>query len=172
MKEIKLSFKISISLNQTNIHWIEEELLRIREEVFKEVFNKVLRRIEKEAIKVTKTCKECGSSLVKNGSEPKKIKTLIGIIEAKRTRFRCQRCREDTYPLDEAIGLNRGERMTLSVRERSLWAAVEVSYEKAAEFLKKFTGLEVSHKKIHEMALEEGRRIQDWEEGRRSSQAL
>ena len=46
--------------------------------------------------------------------------------------------------------------MTLGVRERSLWATVEVSYEKAGQFLKKFTGLEVSRNKIHGMALEEG----------------
>ena len=168
MKEIKLSFKISIALNQTDIHWIEEKLLRIREEIFKEVFSKVLRRIEKEAIKVTRICKKCGSFLLKNGNEPKKIRTLIGVVGAKRVRFRCQRCKEDIYPLDEAIGLSKGERMTLGVRERSLWAAVEVSYEKATEFLKKFTGLEVSHKKIHEMALEEGRTIEDWEGDRRN----
>lgn len=168
MKEIKHSFKISISLNQTDIHWIEEELLRIREETFKEVLSKVLRSIEKEAIKVAKRCKKCGSSLVKNGNEPKKIRTLIGTVEAKRVRFRCQKCKEDIYPLDEAIGLSKGERMTLGVRERSLWAAVEVSYEKAAEFLKKFTGLEVSHKKIHKMALQEGKAIEDWEEDRRN----
>ena len=55
----------------------------------------------------------------------------------------------------------------MGVRERSLWAAVEVSYGKAHEFLRKFTGLEVSRKKIHQMALEEGRRIEGWEEERR-----
>jgi len=48
-----------------------------------------------------------------------------------------------------------------------LWAAVEVSYEKSSEFLKKFTGLEVSRNKIHRMSLEEGKRIEKWEEERR-----
>lgn len=56
--------------------------------------------------------------------------------------------------------------MTIGVKERALWAAVEVSYEKA-EFLKKFTGLEVSRNKIHGMSLEEGKRIEAWEEDRR-----
>jgi hypothetical protein len=50
--------------------------------------------------------------------------------------------------------------MTLGVRERALWAVVEVSYEKAHQFLEKFTGLEVSGKKIHGMVLEEGGRIE------------
>jgi hypothetical protein len=69
--------------------------------------------------------------------------------------------------LDEAIGLGSGEQMTLGVKERALWAAVEVSYEKAHQFLEKFTGLEVSRHKVHQMALEEGRRIEEWEEERR-----
>jgi hypothetical protein len=167
MKEIKLSFKINIALNQSDINWIEEELLRTREEIFKEVFKELLRRIEKEVMKEDKVCEECGSFLVKNGSESKKIRTLIGVIKIKRVRLRCKKCKKDIYPLDEAIGLSKGEGMTFGVRERSLWAAVEVSYEKASEFLKKFTGLEVSRKRIHEMALEEGRRIGDWEEERR-----
>jgi len=28
-------------------------------------------------------------------------------------RLRCQRCRDDQYPLDHALGLGVGERMTL-----------------------------------------------------------
>jgi len=55
----------------------------------------------------------------------------------------------------------------LGVRERALWAAVEVSYEKAHQFLKKYTGLGVSRKKICAMAQEEGERITAWEERRR-----
>jgi len=45
--------------------------------------------------------------------------------------------------LDQTMELGFGERMTLEVRERLLWAAVEVSYEKTHQFLEKFTGLEV-----------------------------
>jgi hypothetical protein len=32
-KEIKLSFEVSIVLKQTDVHWVEEELLRMREGV-------------------------------------------------------------------------------------------------------------------------------------------
>jgi len=41
---------------------------------------------------------------------------------------------------------------------------VEVSYEKTSQFLSKFTGLEVSRKKVLQMAVEEGRRIEQLEE--------
>ena len=34
MKEIKLSFDINLTLKQYDVHWIEQQLLRLREEVF------------------------------------------------------------------------------------------------------------------------------------------
>lgn len=166
MKEIKISFTISIPLKETDIHYIEEELLKKRKEILIEVLKRVIREIEEEAIKSNGFCKRCGLPLVKNGSEPKKMKTLLGTLRIDRVRLRCQRCKRDIYPLDEAIGL-KGDCETIGVKERALWAAVEVSYEKAKEFLKKFTGLEISRNKIHALALEEGKRISEWEEERR-----
>ena len=109
MKEIKLSFEVSIVLERTDVHWVEEELLRIREEVFLGVFKRVMREIEEEALRGVRVCKKCGWVLVKNGREVKKIKTLIGVVEVNRVRLRCQGCCEDIYPLDEAIGLGCGE---------------------------------------------------------------
>lgn len=168
MKEIRLSFDLRIALKQTDVHWVEEELLKLREQVFLEVLKRVLREIEEEALKGVSGCRRCGSVLVRNGHEPKRIKTLIGTVQVDRVRLRCQGCGEDIYPLDEAIGLEDGQSMTLGVRERALWAAVEVSYEKTCQFLTKFTGLEVSRKKVHQMAIEEGGRIEQLEEdGRR-----
>ncbi|MCX7857148.1 MAG: hypothetical protein N2513_04090 [Deltaproteobacteria bacterium] len=52
----------------------------------------------------------------------------------------------------------------MEVVERALWAAVKVSYEKASEFLRRFTGLEVSRCHIHSLAMEEDRKLQAWEE--------
>jgi len=169
MKEIKLSFKLSIVLNQTDIHFVEEELLKMRQELFLEVLKKVLSEIEKEALKGQGNCEICGSTMVKNGCEMKKIKTLIGEVAVNRVRLRCKRCELDIYPFDNAIGLSGKKHATLGVRERSLWAATEVSYEKSSAFLKKFAGLEVSRKKIHQMALEEGKAIERWQEARRAS---
>ncbi len=39
MKEIRLSFELKIALKQTDVHWVEEELLRLRKEGFLETFN-------------------------------------------------------------------------------------------------------------------------------------
>lgn len=167
MKEFNLSFAIRIALKRHDVHWIEDELLKLREETFLKVFRQILVRIEAEALEGVKRCERCGEVLVHNGHEEKKIRTLLGSIRIARVRLRCQGCGKETYPLDEAIGLEAGDGTTLGVRERALWAAIELSYEKTASFLKKFTGLEVSRQKIYDMAIDEGRRIEEWEDRRR-----
>ena|GEM_PF-2194445 len=45
IKEIKISFTIGIPLRKIDIHWIEEELLKKREEVFMEVMKEVIKGI-------------------------------------------------------------------------------------------------------------------------------
>lgn len=117
---------------------------------------RVILEIEREILKGERRCERCGLVLVRNGQEIKRTKTLVGEVEIRRVRLRCPGYGRDSYPLDEAMGMGSGERVTLGVRERALWAVVEVSYEKAHQFLERFTGLEVSRKKIHQMVVEEG----------------
>jgi hypothetical protein len=169
VKEIKLSLDINLPLKQYDVHWIEEQLLQLREEVFLDMLRKVLREIEAIAVASQRRCEECGGLLVRNGHEYKQIRTLVGALRYQRIRLRCQRCGEEVYPLDRAIGLEAREGMTIGVKERTLWAAAEVSYEKTNQFLAKFTGLEVSRNKIHQMAWEEGERITGWQESRREA---
>jgi hypothetical protein len=45
MKEIKISFTISMPLRKTDVHWVEEELLKKREEVSMEVMKEVIEGI-------------------------------------------------------------------------------------------------------------------------------
>ncbi len=57
MKEIRLSFEITIPLRQTDVHWVEEELLRVREEVYLGgVLAKVMEEIEAEALSWMQQC--------------------------------------------------------------------------------------------------------------------
>ena len=54
LKEIKLSFEVSIVLKQTVVHWVEEELLGMWEDVFLGVLKRVMTEIEGEALKEAK----------------------------------------------------------------------------------------------------------------------
>ena len=49
MKELNLSLDIIIALKRHDVHWIEDELLKLREETFLKVFREILVRIEQEA---------------------------------------------------------------------------------------------------------------------------
>ncbi len=155
MKEICIPFKVTLTLVQTDVHWVEAQLLEQRTRVFLEALHQVLSHIEAETVAQAR-CPQCGGALVRNGRVGLVLETLLGRVEYDRQRLRCPRCGLDVYPLDGALGLLPGSGSTLGVRERALWAATEVSYAKAAAFLAKFTGLEVSHGSVHRWAQEEG----------------
>jgi hypothetical protein len=159
MKEITLSLTVRIVLRQTDVHWVEAALLEQRTRLFAEALHRVVAEIEASAV-VGTCCPTCGSPLVGNGRVPLVLETLLGRLEYARQRLRCPRCALDVYPLDAALGLLPGTGSTLGVRERALWAVTEVSYAKASAFLAKFTGLAVSHGRIHAWVREEGQHLE------------
>lgn len=156
MKEIVISLSVRIPLAQTDVHWLEAELLAQRTQLFQAVLQQVVAEVE-AAILPEARCPECGGPLVGNGRAPLALETLLGRLEYARQRCRCPRCRGDVYPLDTALGLLPGTGSTLGVRERACWAVTEVSYAKASAFLAKFAGLAVSHGSLHRWVREEGR---------------
>lgn len=92
MKEIGLSFSVKISLKRTGVHWVEEELLRLWQEVFLEVFRLVLEEIERGQLERLLSCKQCCWVVVCNGRQARKLKTLVWVMDVKRLRLRCQGC--------------------------------------------------------------------------------
>ena len=148
MKEICIPFTVTLTLQQTDVHWVEAQLLEQRTRVFLTALHQVLAHVEAEASAGAR-CLACTSGLVRNGRVRLVLETLLGRVEYDREGLRCPRCGMDVYPLDEALGLLPGSGSTLGVRERALWAATEVSYAKAAAFLAKFAGLAISHGSVH-----------------------
>jgi hypothetical protein len=99
----------------------------------------------------------------------RRVETLLGSLDVQRLRLRCLACGEERYPLDEALGLTLRLASAVGVRERALWAAVELSYEKTEDSLHKFTGLAVSRGLIHRWAEEEGARLLAQDEAARTA---
>lgn len=159
MKDITLSFTVTVALRQTDVHWVEEQLLALRQAAFLRVMEQVVGAIEAEVLARLGPCPSCGGRRVHNGRAPRRLETLLGPLEIQRARLRCLGCGADSCPLDAALGLPPGLQQTLGVRERALWAATEVSYDKSRRFLQKFTGLAVGRMTIHRMAHEEGGRL-------------
>jgi len=74
---------------------VEEELLRIREEVFLALLKRVLEEIEGEVLRGSRECEGCGLGIVRNGQALRRIKTLLGVVELERVRLRCPRCGQE-----------------------------------------------------------------------------
>jgi hypothetical protein len=159
MKEIRLSFTITIRVERTDVNWLEARLLEERERCFQQGLLTVLQEIEGWAVARGGPCGRCGGEWQANGRKGRILGTLLGTVRVERVRLRCAGCGAERYPLDEAVGLAGGTKHTLGVRERALWAATEVSYEKSERFLAKFAGLAVSRGTIHGLAREEGDRL-------------
>jgi len=160
MKDVRMSFAVTVALQQTDVHWLEADLLRQRQAIFLAVFRQVLTAIEAAVLLAPLgPCPACGGRQVQNGRVPRRLETLLGRLQFERVRLRCQQCGRESFPLDGALGLEARTQQTLGVRERALWAATEVSYEKSTRFLAKFTGLAVSRGTIHTLAREEGTRL-------------
>lgn len=159
MKEIRLSFEVRIRVERTDVNWLEARLLAERERCFQEGLRRVLREVERWALAALTPWCRCGGAWRRNGRKGRVLGTLLGTVALERVRLRCERCGAERYPLDEALALEPGMKHTLGVRERALWAATEVSYEKSERFLAKFTGLEVSRGTIHALAREEGEQL-------------
>ncbi|HWT78206.1 MAG TPA: UPF0236 family protein [Candidatus Methylomirabilis sp.] len=160
MKEVLLSFQVRVRIERTDVNWLEATLLVERERCFREALLTVLHQIEGGMGEAPQEpCATCGGPWRGNGRKSRSLGTLLGPVTFTRTRLRCRDCGAERYPLDEALGLAPGMKHTLGVRERALWAATEVSYEKSERFLAKFTGLEVSRGTIHGLAREEGERL-------------
>jgi len=159
MKEICLSFEVRIRVERTDVNWLEAALLGERERCFRQGLLTVLQQVEGWALAALGPCQRCGGGWQRNGRKRRVLGTLLGTVAFERVRLRCEGCGAERYPLDEALALEAGMKHTLGVRERALWAATEVSYEKSERFLAKFTGLAVSRGTIHTLAREEGERL-------------
>ena len=155
MKEIRLSFAITIRVERTDVNWLEGRLLEERERCWQQGLLTVLQQVEGWALEQRTPCGRCGGAWQANGRKGRVLGTLLGTVRVDRLRQRCAGCGAERYPLDEAVGLAAGTKHTLGVRERALWAATEVSYEKSERFLAKFAGLAVSRGTIHGLAREE-----------------
>jgi len=149
MKDIVISFTFTLTLEQTDVHWLEEQLLAQREHAALVVLQKAAAAIAAEVEANPAACPKCGKPMIRRGRVSRRVETLLGVLTVERVRVRCLECHEDQYPLDEAMGLAPRMESTVGVRERALWTAVELSYEKSEDFLHKFTGLTVSHGMLH-----------------------
>jgi hypothetical protein len=166
---VQLTLVVTVDVSRTDVNSLEEQLLGERARLFRQVMVEVASGLEAQALARRERCAGCGGRWRRNGRKRRVLETLLGRIELRRVRLRCEGCGAECYPLDATLGLGAGEKHTLGVQERALWAATEVSYGKAEAFLARFAGLAVARGTIHRMAHAEGARLLAQDEAERAA---
>jgi len=93
------------------------------------------------------------------GLKPRTARTLAGPVRFEREAFECPRCRRAAAPLDAALGLLPGEKMTHALRRAVAWAGARDSYAGASADLEELLGVWVSPAECARVAAEEGQRL-------------
>ena len=85
------------------------------------------------------------------------VVTLFGPVDVSRSR-----CRDGTYPLDEALGLLGQHAWTASVQEAVSLLSCECSFETAGDLLERLLGVVIRAPSVQVVAQEAGQRAQQW----------
>lgn len=104
------------------------------------------------------------------GLKKKTIKTVLGPITMRRSRFVCSACGKTRYVADELLGVA-GWRVSPGVRRMMSRAGAQDAFAAGAEDLRLYAGLKVDAKEIERVAEDLGRVVDDWM-ARQASAAL
>ena len=103
-----------------------------------------------QSCKPDKPCPQCGRRLESKGLVNRKITTLFGVIQIKRSGYRCPNKCKKVYstPLDQQLGLEPYQQTSWEVKSLGTLLCVFVPYNLASHLLHK-----LSHVQTHEMTL-------------------
>ena len=161
MNTITLEFKavkVKIPTENLTLEALEQMVFDIRQEIGKAALVKALSEyddiLRKNRIRGT----------LKNISKkPKYIETMVGNIQYKRTMFRDKHTGKARYLLDEALNIDRNQRMSLRMAQIMGLLASVSPYRDVQESLSRLLGLSYSHEAIRQNVIREGRRIEERE---------
>ena len=105
-----------------------------------------------KAMDERKACPECGSMLESKGFEPRRIRSLIGVVAWKRRIWRCpKRCEiGQTAPFDEVLGIGPNQRTSEEIKELACLLAIFVPYGIASMPMAALVGVKVCSTSIWE----------------------
>jgi len=82
------------------------------------------------------------------------VVTLFGPVDITRSR-----CRDGSYPLDEAVGLQGRHGWTTAVQESVSLVSCECGFERTGEFMQSLLGLDIHPPSVQQMAQSAGERV-------------
>ena len=161
MNKITLEFKavkVKISTQDLTLEALEEMIFDIRQEIGKAAFVNVLREYDE----VLREQRPRGK--LKNiRKKAKYLVTRVGDIQYSRTLYKEKATGKPKYLLDEALGIDKNQRMSLKMAQLMGLLASIGPYRAAQESLSRLLGLNYSHEAIRQSVIREGRRIEERE---------
>jgi len=159
IKSIDVNKKISIDEESVNFGIFEEELYELGLEVGVRIMEHILMILDDQIRKGR------GRKTLENrGKEGKYLSTKMGNIDYNRTRYYDRGSGGYRYLLDEALGLEKRQAVSIGRRKlEAMMAVKEGSYRGAQVRMGKLTGLSRSHEAIRGVVLQEGKRLRSTE---------
>ena len=155
--KLGVSCNVSVSIESISVNSIEQAALEGAREAGKRLFLAFLELIER-TLPENRIC-DCGGRLESRGRVDRELMTVVGDVLFRRQKLRCRDCGNEEYPLDRALGISARRLVTPGLRERALWLATEMAYDRASLGIGKLCGISISDETIKNLVAEEGTEV-------------
>lgn len=152
--KLKVSCNVTVSIESISVNSIEQAVLEGAKEASKKLFLAFLELIERRLPK-NRIC-DCGGRLESRGRVNRELMSVVGDILFNRQKLRCLNCGKEKYPLDEVLGIGARRLVTFGLREKALWLATEMAYDRASLGMRKLCDISISDETIKNLVQEEG----------------
>ena len=158
MNTITLEFKavkVKIPIENLTLEGLEQMTFDLRQELGKTALVNALRQYD-EVLRESRPRGELKNIRIMT----KNLTTRLGDIPYSRTLYKEKSSGEPKYLLDEALGLDKKQRMSLRMIEIMGLLASAEPYRNTQEQLVKLLGISLSHEAIRQNVIREGKRIE------------
>jgi len=161
MNTITVEFKpvkLKMSVKNLTLETLEEAIFDIRQEIGKVAFVNALKEYDEVLAK-----NRARGTLKNIRKKTKYLQTRVGDIQYSRTLYKEKTTGKPKYLLDEALGIDKNQRMSLRMLEIMGLLASVGPYRGAQEQLSRLLGVPWSHEAIRQNVIREGKRIEERE---------
>jgi hypothetical protein len=118
----------------------------------------VVGEIERERFKGAKDCPTCGQAVYWTRYAKRQCISTLGEFEIERAYYYCPACRAGWCPLDEQLGLGRGE-LSPVAEEITSYLGAFMPFGRAADFLARSGLLQISHDTVNNTSVRIGQML-------------
>jgi hypothetical protein len=145
-----------IKASDQTLGHIEEEIARRTRDLERTVAEEVT---QKKADQTPPNCPKCGAKLTRlTEGHLRTIQTRFGLIQIKRVRGWCRRCKQWHFPADHVLGIESGGSASPSVQEMAALVGSKMPITEASAVIERLTGVKLPRATLDREARRQGKR--------------